>query len=83
LKIEKSAIAAFHNLGSLPHDCLVRMYLRHYEELIAYFNGRKHLLLVNLSDPEIGDKLAAFIGVEPREFPRLDAVPRLLWRRSR
>jgi hypothetical protein len=60
------------HLGSLPNDCLVRMYLRHYEELIAYFNGRKNLLLVNLSDPEIGDKLAAFIRVEPQQFPRFD-----------
>jgi glycosyltransferase involved in cell wall biosynthesis len=61
------------SIDDVPDDRLIKMHLRHHQELIEYW--RDNFLFANLSDAELGQKLSAFLGVEPRPFPRLDAMP--------
>ena len=59
-------------LEDIADDVLLRVYLRHYSRLAAYFHGRQNFLLVDLGDREIGAQIASFLGVPPAEFPRVD-----------
>jgi glycosyltransferase involved in cell wall biosynthesis len=60
------------SLDDVSDDSLVAVYLRHHEELVNYFAGRGNFMLANLSDPDIGKKLSAFLKVAPHKFPQVD-----------
>ena len=59
-------------IDDIPDDVLVGVYLRHYEELVAYFRGRGNFILANLADPDLGKKLSSFLKIRPRKFPQVD-----------
>lgn len=59
-------------LDEVSDERLLAMYLRHNQELLHHFIGRPDLLLVDLTDSEIGNKIAAFLDVVPGEFPDID-----------
>jgi len=59
-------------LDSVTDTALVAMYLRHYQEILRYFEDRGNFLLVDLDDVDIGQKLASFLKVAPAKFPHYD-----------
>ena len=59
-------------LDQVSDDDLLEMYRRHYEGLTTYFADRANFLALELDDPAIGLKLAAFLNVPAADFPNLD-----------
>lgn len=59
-------------LDVVTDAALVQMYLRHYQEIVSHFEGRDNLALVDLSDSDIGQKLASFLKVPAARFPQYD-----------
>ncbi len=63
------------HLDEVSADHLVAMFLRHYAEMLAYFDGRQDFLLVDINDLDCGAKIARFLGTSPRKFPHVDRYP--------
>lgn len=59
-------------IDAIADDVLIQVFLQHYRRLSAYFHGRSDFLLLDVGDPQIGNKLADFLGVAPADFPRID-----------
>jgi glycosyltransferase involved in cell wall biosynthesis len=62
------------SLAGVDDARLVEMHARHYRALAEHFAGRGNFLLVELADPRIGARMAAFLGVPSRAFPHVDLV---------
>jgi len=60
------------SLEGITDSALIGMFLRHHQELLAYFGDRGNFLLVDLGDPDIGQRIASFVGFPNAAFPKFD-----------
>lgn len=62
------------NLRGVSEGDLVRLYFDHLFAVSDFFEQRGELdriCFVGIEDPEIGPKICRFLGLPPREFPRI------------
>ena len=59
-------------LDDVSDDVLANVHQLHHEGLATHFNDRNNFLIVDLADPNIGQKLSSFLDIAAQDFLRFD-----------
>lgn len=59
-------------LDAVSDERLVDLHLQHHGQLASHFSGTNRLLIADLDDAAIGEKLSTFLGTAARSFPSVD-----------
>ena len=60
------------SLYAIEDSLLYSLYLTHHRDVLTYFGKHDNFLFVDLREPEIGQQICSFLGLQPIELRHID-----------